>query len=80
MIGNCGTCAFFAPAPAEVQQMAPDLGVCCWRPPMAVPVQVKGTPTPANPHGIGIAAQAVRPPVSIHEGCGQWESKQGANA
>lgn len=53
--------------------------MCCWRPPVAVPVQVQGKRSPGNPAGVALGAQALRPPVFEHEGCGQWEGKSAAN-
>lgn len=56
--------------------MPPNSGVCCWRPPVAVPVAIPVPASPANPKGVGMGAQPIRPPVFEHEGCGQWAKNQ----
>lgn len=81
MFGNCGTCQAFARAPDEVRKIPgmEGAGVCCWRPPVAVPIQVQGKRSPGNPQGVALAAQGIRPPVSEGEGCGQWEAKSASS-
>lgn len=71
MFGNCGLCVFFART--DDKRALQGAGICRWRPPIPIPIQVQGV------GGAQIGVQSLRPPVMEGDGCGQWEGKPAAN-
>lgn len=83
--GNCGTCSWFEPFPANMQPVAgrgnipiglkiPLQGVCQFNPPQPVPSfqQVPGSQFTAQGPQQAPTAMGLRPPVHELLRCSQW--------